>query len=461
MNMKLLRAISFLCACTGFGTLQTAHGQTSLIDHSFLVGAGANGAVNNILLQNDGKILVGGEFTVIAGHSNSCLARLNSNGQIDQSFAANTDGTVWHLLEQPDGKILVAGEFTTLQSVPCYHLGRLLTNGLVDLDFQGGTNFVDDDGIFTIAVQPDGKILAAPFTDEAGLVRLLPNGARDDSFSNTNVFYGWIIHSLLVRTNGMIWVGGGFKGVNGNSSPGLARFDASGQLATNNWPALVNGADVFSLIELANGNLLVGGRLNQPTNTTYLAPLTPQGQWDTNFVPPAFDGGSYLPDFITSLAVQPDGKIVAGGSFYDVGGYWRRQIVRLDSQGHVDPCFDPGLGLIGFDWAQTVVRQPDGRILVGGKFPATELNGPANIERLLPSGDCDATRVYLRNVPENKAYFVAGTYPPGGTNFLQCSTNLVDWVNIDTTTSSYLFHSFPATTISETPSAFYRVKKAN
>ncbi|MDD5140057.1 MAG: hypothetical protein PHY43_07365 [Verrucomicrobiales bacterium] len=461
--MKNSLVIYIFCLCSIFGALRTARGQASLIDPSFLVGVGANGAANSILLQSDGKILVGGEFTVIAGHTNSCLARLENNGQIDKSFAADTDGTVWRLLEQPDGKILVAGEFTSLQGVECYHLGRLLTNGLVDPDFQGGTNFVDDDGIFTIALQPDGKILAASFDYNSytfRLLRLNTNGTPDVTFAS-DISFGEIVHAILVRADGNIWVGGAFNWVNYQPFPGCAVFEPDGQLATNLVSDFTFNSDVFSFNELPNGNILVGGllQLTNANTTKYLIQMTPQGKWDTNFVPPAFDNGTSPTDFITSVVVQPDGKIVAGGSFYDVGGYWRRQIVRLDSQGHVDPCFDPGLGLIGFDWAQTIVRQPDGRILVGGRFPSTELNGPANIERLLPSGDCDATRVYLRSVPENNAYFVAGTYPPGGTNFLQFSTNLVDWANIDMTTGSYLFHSFPATDTSATPSAFFRVKK--
>lgn len=448
-----------------------AGGQDSLVDASFQVGAGANGAVNAILVQPDGKILVGGDFTEIAGSVHTHLARLCSDGRPDESFTTDTDGTVWHLLEQPDGKILVAGDFTKLRGVDCIHLGRLLPDGSVDSRFTAPTNFADDEGVFTIALQNDGKIVVAnvAYDDEfysSKLTRLTSDGQPDDSFVNTNIFSGWLIHSLLSRTNGTIWVGGGFLSVNGTSSPGLVMLDAGGRSCANSNPFFAEGSDVFSLAELTNGNVLVGGLLWQSNaaSADVLVQIKPSGERDTNFITDKFaraqfGGGS---GYVTTTTLQPDGKILIGGQFYDIGGYWRRHVARLDTAGHVDPAFDPGMGLDGFYGAQTLARQPDGRVLVGGEFNFADATGPANLARLLPQSDADMTRVYLKDSPEEQLYYVAGTYPPGGTNYLQFSTNLVDWTDILSDTGSYLFYPMPYDGMPYGPPAgFFRVKKCH
>jgi uncharacterized delta-60 repeat protein len=442
--------------------------QSTLVDPSFAVGAGADGPVNAILLRTDGKILAGGEFHSIAGQTNFNLALLNSNGIPDTTFHTDANDVVWHLTQQPDGKVLVAGEFTTLQGVSCCHLGRLLTNGLVDPSFSGGTNFVDADGIFTIALQPDGKILASSFDDlgyDYRIVRLHPDGSRDDTFDPDKLIFGDTIHALLVRTNGTIWVGGALRYVglgdpntwtNVSFVAGCAVLESNGQISTNFTSPFEWYSDVFSFAELTNGNILVGGTFtltNQPASRQ-LVELTPQGQWDTNFNSDIFQGDYNT--FITSIWLQPDGKIVATGHFYEVGGYWRRHIVRLDAQGRVDPCFDPGMGLLGFDWSQIVVRQPDGALLVGGRFSGSDVNGPAYLTRLLPDGDCDATRVYFKNIPESNYQFVAATTSPGGTNHLQFSTNMMDWADVQTNAGPYLYYD--AFTL-DSPRGYFRLKK--
>ena len=431
--------------------------QASLFDSSFQIGAGANGAVNAILVQQDGKIMVGGEFTVIVGQTNAYLGRLNSDGQLDASFGSGTDGIVNHLLQLPDGKVLVAGEFTNLQGVARHSLGRLLTNGLVDLSFDAGTNFESDEIVRTICLQSDGKIVTASEKVLVGYLmsrfsRFHPDGQLDTSFVRTNPALSSVF-ALLPLTNGTILAGGGFHGLGTPSYSGLALLGEDGQVDINFVSLLTNYSTVFSLTELTNGNILVGGLLNLTglNRQEAVAQLTPLWQWDTNFVTDEFEfpwGAT-----VRCVLIQPDEKIVVGGLFQEVGGYWRRHIARLDSQGHVDPCFDPGLGLGNFDGARALARQSDGCILVGGSFDSTQWFGVANLARLLPQSDCGAMRTYLLN--SGGGMVSIGTCPPGGTNLLQMSTNLVDWQTMDTQTVPYVFWVVDTTQ----PKAFFRVKK--
>lgn len=83
------------------------------------------GQVTSIMLQADGKIVVGGNFTSLAGQLRDGLGRLNANGTIDNTFVPSADGPVESLAMQSDGRILVGGSYTALGGQPRDGLGRL------------------------------------------------------------------------------------------------------------------------------------------------------------------------------------------------------------------------------------------------------------------------------------------------------------------------------------------------
>jgi hypothetical protein len=160
---------------------------------------------------------------------------------------------------------------------------------------------------------------------------------------------------------------------------------------------------------------------------------------------------------ISALLLLPDGKIVAGGDFYEVGGFWRRHIAWFTPEGHVDGCFDPGLGLGGFSvgTVRAIALQPDGRILIGGLFQGVDTAyGQFNLARLLPQNDCDSIRVYLKGGDQT---FAAATFPPGRTNYLEMSNDLKIWQTVETNTSPYIFYlNF---SVSDAPQAFFRARQ--
>jgi uncharacterized delta-60 repeat protein len=124
--------------------------------------------VYSLVVQPDGKILVGGQFTSLGGASRNHLGRLNPDGSIDTGFTATTDYDVYTLALQADGKILVGGQFTTLAGETCNRIGRLTPEGALDYAFNGGA----DDNVYAIAQQVDGKILAGGgFSSLGGVAR--------------------------------------------------------------------------------------------------------------------------------------------------------------------------------------------------------------------------------------------------------------------------------------------------
>src|SRR5438132_8800207 len=119
----------------------------------------ANGTVNVVVVQPDGKILIGGAFTTVLGVARNNIARLNTDGTLDTVFNPNANGTVDSIAVQADGKILAGGAFHGANSIGGQMRNRIArldaTTGLAD-SFDTNANDVVD----SIAVQADGKILA-------------------------------------------------------------------------------------------------------------------------------------------------------------------------------------------------------------------------------------------------------------------------------------------------------------
>src|SRR5204862_3007274 len=100
------------------------------LDNSFNCGTGTNGAVSSIVLQPDGKMLIGGYFTAVNGTNRSGIARLNANGSLDSSFNPGTGANyVTSVGLQPDGKVLIRGGFTTVNVTNRNGIARLNAKG--------------------------------------------------------------------------------------------------------------------------------------------------------------------------------------------------------------------------------------------------------------------------------------------------------------------------------------------
>jgi uncharacterized delta-60 repeat protein/CSLREA domain-containing protein len=109
------------------------------LDNSFQNVNITSGAVHAFDIQSDGKIVVGGNFSNISGVERRYLARLNANGTFDPSFQdpnANFGGdfySITKILVQPDGKVLIGGQFNTVGRQPRKNVVRLISDGTLDL----------------------------------------------------------------------------------------------------------------------------------------------------------------------------------------------------------------------------------------------------------------------------------------------------------------------------------------
>ncbi len=192
------------------GGASTVRGQSALDGFD----PNANGTVSVIVVQPDGKILLGGGFTTLAptggpSVTRNHIARLNPDGTLDTGFNPNSDEIVNAIVVQADGKILVGGWFASIGGQTRNHIARLdPTTGLAD-SFDPNA----DNDVSSIAVQADGKILVGgSFTNIGGqarnkIARIDPVTGQAVSFDpNAN---GTVI-SIVIQADGKILAGGRF-----------------------------------------------------------------------------------------------------------------------------------------------------------------------------------------------------------------------------------------------------------
>jgi uncharacterized delta-60 repeat protein len=160
------------------------------VDTSFNIGTGFNNTTLCVAIQNDNNIIVGGAFTTYSGSTQNRITRLNTDGTIDTSFNIGTgaNSSIRTLSIQEDGKILVGGDFTTYSGSTQNRITRLNTDGTIDTSFNIGTGF--NQSVFSSKIQTDGKILVVgDFTSYSGsaqnrIVRLNIDGTIDTSFTS-------------------------------------------------------------------------------------------------------------------------------------------------------------------------------------------------------------------------------------------------------------------------------------
>lgn len=318
----------------------------------------ANSSIFSLALQPDGKVLVGGAFTTYDGLLAKNIVRLNADGSLDDTFEANigtADFAGHNLTVQPDGKLLSSGGYRLPEQVGLAHahagVVRLNADGSFDSDlgrvrcmwwdgtYQEQTTEQLTSTISHIELQPDGKMLAGGNfthyndTEQYGLVRLLPNGSRDSSFTPLTTDPGprrnaHDVRGTAVQPDGEVILLGSFR--LGGQYLKFARLHTNGSLDSS-----------FSPIQGSLTSQPYGSLVLQPDGKVfaYGKRFHPNGNLDASFSPSGVAG---------ILALQADGKVFA---------YGNAGIVRLHSDGAFDPTFS-SIPLFG-----GCTLQGDGKVL--------------------------------------------------------------------------------------------------
>lgn len=283
------------------------------------------GSVSHVVVTNDGSILlggsfssfqvtglllVGGEFTNIGGVTLSNLAQINGDGSINAGFNPNPNGAVHALLPGTDGSFLIGGTFTTIAGAARTGIARFNNEGQLDTAF----NPTITGGVMSLARQPDGKLLVGA-NSALGLIRLNADGSPDPTFTAGTAFAP--AHAIAVQPNGRIVVAGPGSGV----STRVLRLNQDGSVDTSFTPQT---ADIRALTLQADGGIIVAGNFTSigGVNAPNLARLQPNGTVDPTFNPAPNAA-------VTALALQADGRLMIGGQFTRLGNIARTGLARV------------------------------------------------------------------------------------------------------------------------------------
>lgn len=315
-----------------------------------------NSAIERVLPQPDGGALITGTFFTVGSERRSGVARLGVNGLLDPDFApgggTSKAGSIFALVAelavQPDGRILIVGDFDAYDRISRPGFARLEPDGTLDVTFQPSVN----GRVRAVLPLPDGRILVGgDFTRIGGvareyLARLHPDGTVDTTFVGPDFADAstWGVYGLAVQPDGKVLVGGLFYFPGTNRKSGLCRVLPDGKLDAT-FSGVVQGA-------------------HAPGKTSTLK-------------------------VVRSILVQPDGQILVSGDFGAFNNTTRTGFVRLSASGALDTTFAPKVdGTFGL---KTMLRQPDGRILIGGDFKNVNNVSAPHLARILANGALDTT----------------------------------------------------------------------
>jgi uncharacterized delta-60 repeat protein len=328
----------------------------------------AGAQINAITTQTTGRIFVGGSFSGISGTTTTNLARFNPDGTPDTVFTPALNGPVYSVAELPslgDPIPVQSSNFAWLQNN-----GQLRQISLPANIGLGSTNAI-------VVQQDDGKVLFAgdvtlDGTNRYGVIRLNADGTVDTDFQLKTVRG---VRAMALQSGGKILLGGDFD---------------------------INTDSDAATIELAN-----------------LIRLNPDGTIDTTFK-------QNVNGTVLALAVQADGKIIAGGEFSfamttptGTATTARSRIARFNADGALDTDFNPSAN----GPVHRVFLQPDGKIVIAGEFSSLQPNATGtaitrnafarlNAEGTVDSLDLNPNGLVFSVVYDeaNKHYYVGGGF---------------------------------------------------
>ena len=405
------------------------------LDTTFNPGSGADGIVYDVAVQADGKILLGGNFYTVNSTNNYGVARLNDDGSVDDSFVSpipfplpspvppfQTPGIVYSIAVQTDGKIVIGGFIVSSYkgtAAVWTPIARLNPNGAFDLTFNRVSS---NSNALKVAIQPDGKIMmAGSFSTINGvtrnyITRFNPDGSLDASF-DPGMGPNLPVYTIYIQPDGKILLGGAFSTINGTSRGRLARLNADGTLDNgfNTSNSFLPGT-IQSVVTLPSGKVLVGGSFGNSVffNNDSVKAFNADGSADAAF---RFDTTAL--GSVRAIAMQADGKILVGGNFTRPRSGGVTQLFRLNVDGTVDYTFAPASTTFSSSSSgqiNSIIIQPDGKILIAGFnigiSGGTGLLQLTSLARLNSDGTPDTSFV-LGNIPTGRGFNSMALQPDG------------------------------------------------
>jgi hypothetical protein len=332
-----------------------------------------NNTVHALATLPNGDLVAGGDFTTAGGVAANRIARWN--GTTWSTFAAGMDNKVAALATLPSGDLVAAGTFTSAGGASASCVARW--SGTAWLPLGAGVGPV----VNALTVLPNGDVVAGGYL-------IGPAGPLLSLIARWNgTTWSWLgsgmggsgpfppaVQALTTLPNGDIVAGGRFATAGGTYVNCIARWNGAAWSALGSGLAHSGGIGglgqpaVFAVTTLANGDLVAGGVFTSAGGV----PASCIARWNGSAWFPLGAGVSgSLTEGVLALAVQPNGDLVAGGSFVFVGSAPAFYLASWNGT----TWSTPGFGLGGSVLA--LVTMPNGDLVAAGNF-VTAGGAPAN-----------------------------------------------------------------------------------
>jgi uncharacterized delta-60 repeat protein len=410
-------------ACISQGTLDPSFGTGGITITDF---GGIYDEALAMVLQSDGKIILGGEC--YNSEWNFALARYNSNGTLDATYGTAgkvmTDmyggvDEIYSMALQPDGKLIAAGlcEFAGTISIA---IARYKTNGNLDSTFgvNGKVNTLvgNDSRASAVEIQPDGKIIIAGCTNYGQnsdfiIARYKTNGNLDSTFGTNGIVVTSVVagedfaQALALQTDGKI-IGGGYAYNGTDDDFALARYNSNGSLDNTFGTGgkvitdIDNGYNrLFDILIQPDGKIVAAGCM-----FVVLSRYNTDGSLDNSFgtagkVNFQVDG---LASYATSIILESDGKFLIAIRSNNGAGSDHLNLAKCNADGSLDASFGTA-GIVtttvssGRDFAYSIILQPDSNVLLGGTTNA-EADGDFIVARYTNTIDVSVGDIANNNI---------------------------------------------------------------
>ncbi len=311
-------------------------------------------SVSDLSASADGSLLVAGWFTAINGTPIKNLVRLMPAGNVDLTFTPPDTFQGAQVQNISGGKILYSASSVLGGG---NRLMRLNSNGSLDPTYTMDPSVSEFKNRW--AIDASERTI---FVSDDSFVRLLSNGTHDTSF-NSNVGAFGTVSAVARQSDGKVLLAGTFTKFNGAASANLVRTEQDGTLDSSFNPGTGFSSPPSDLFVQPDGKIIAIGTFLQYNGAAVgtIIRILPNGALDTSFNV-TLDAGRYP----FALELLSDGRIYIGGNFSTVNGTLRPGVARLNSDGSLDTNFNALIG--GIPTISAVRVQPDGKVLIGGNF---------------------------------------------------------------------------------------------
>ncbi len=348
-----------------------------------------SGTVDAVLVQADGKVLLGGTFANTAGTTGGNLVRLNANGTFDLSFNPSPNGAVSAMAIDNAGHILVGGNFSLIGGADRKNFARLNADGSVDaLDLRldqpvreialSGT-----DGAFYIG----GQFTTVQFGSDTATSRpYLALVNADDTLNGgfAPSLDGGVFSILLQPDATRMLIGGTFGNANGTTHSGIARLNSTTGEVDAAFTLEFN--DLVEDFAVQGGQILCGGDFTLARESASGDSLFPQhlARITIDSAGKATLDQAFQPDvtgIVRTVRVDSQNRVLIGGEFSGISDFSgsgfaiRRFVARFNADGTIDDGFNPQPD--NSVWA--LVIRPDDSVVMGGAFAAILPEAPVLI----------------------------------------------------------------------------------